>query len=109
MVEIATASAQEAQILHAFDRRLDISVGALQLAHVGRGVMCGHSVGCQFAHRPMNALNWSGPSPADAPACAQFETRSPNVSPWKTGRKSHGRGPYERYVSIGNPTGPLAA
>src|SRR5215813_103341 len=100
MAEIGTASAQEPQILHAFDRRLDISVRRYSSLMLG---------GCQFAHRPMNALNWLGPSPADAPACAQFETRSPNVSPWKTGRKSHGRGPYERYVSIGNPTGPLAA
>ena len=87
MAEMGTASAQEAQILHAFNRRLDISVGALQLAHVGRRVMFGHSVGCQFAYRPMNALNWLGPSPADAPACAQFETRWPNVSPWEDGTK----------------------
>jgi len=44
IVEIATAPAQEAQILHAFDRRSNVSVGALQFGHAGRGIMFGHSV-----------------------------------------------------------------
>jgi hypothetical protein len=35
----------------------------------------------------MKALNWLGPSPADAPAWAQLETRSPNVSAGEDGTK----------------------
>src|SRR5262249_4659130 len=79
IVQIAAAPAQETQILHALDRRPDVSVGALQFAYARWEIVFGHSVGCQLAHRPMKALNWLGPSPADAPAWAQLETRSPNV------------------------------
>jgi hypothetical protein len=33
----------------------------------------------------MKAFNWPGLNPADAPAWAQLETRSPNVSPGDEG------------------------
>jgi hypothetical protein len=39
----------------------------------------------QFTQRPMKAFSWFGPSPAAAPACAQLDTRSPNVSPGEDG------------------------
>jgi hypothetical protein len=35
----------------------------------------------------MKAVNWLGPSPADAPAWAQFDTRSPSVSLGEDGTK----------------------
>ncbi len=35
----------------------------------------------------MKAFNWFGRSPADAPACAQLDTRSPNVSPGEDGTR----------------------